>query len=86
MQYLLLTFDSVNYTMKTEKSLKEKGYEIKTIPTPREVSTSCGLAIRLSMDKLDEMRRLKKEGLPIGYFWAYTIGDKNTAQRLEDEA
>ncbi|WP_100066096.1 DUF3343 domain-containing protein [Miniphocaeibacter massiliensis] len=70
MDVILLTFDSVNYTMMTESKLIEKGYTIKTIPTPREISRSCGLSIMLNKEFLEEMIELKKE-LPIGYIWKY---------------
>ena len=42
-KYLLLTFNSVNHTMQLEKELKNLDKKFKTIPTPREVSRSCGL-------------------------------------------
>lgn len=70
MEKILLTFTSVNFTMMTESKLMSMGYEIKTIPTPREISESCGLAIMLDADKKDEMVALKKE-LPIAKIWSY---------------
>lgn len=60
MEKILLTFTSVNFTMMTESKLVSMGYDIKTIPTPREISESCGLAIMLDSDKKDEMIALKK--------------------------
>ncbi|HHX67328.1 MAG: DUF3343 domain-containing protein [Miniphocaeibacter sp.] len=70
MDVILLTFDSVNFTMMTEKKLIEMGYKIKTIPTPREISRSCGLAIMVENQELDNIVKLK-EDLPIGYIWKY---------------
>ncbi len=70
MDVILLTFDSVNYTMMTESALEEKGYSIKTIPTPREISRSCGLSIMMNKEYLEDMVNLKKQ-LPIGYIWKY---------------
>lgn len=70
MDVILLTFDSVNFTMMTEKKLIEKGYKIKTIPTPREISRSCGLAIMVENQELDNIIELKND-LPIGYIWKY---------------
>ena len=40
MEKILLTFTSVNFTMMTESKLVSMGYDIKTIPTPREISES----------------------------------------------
>lgn len=70
MEVVLLTFDSVNHTMMTEKELIKRGFKIKTIPTPREISRSCGLTIMLELQYLEDMVKLK-EDLPIGYIWKY---------------
>ncbi len=70
MEKILLTFTSVNFTMMTENKLVSMGYDIKTIPTPREISESCGLAIMLDPDKKEEMIALKGE-LPIDKIWMY---------------
>ncbi|QQK08437.1 DUF3343 domain-containing protein [Miniphocaeibacter halophilus] len=70
MDVILLTFDSVNFTMMTEKKLIEMGYKIKTIPTPREISRSCGLAIMVENKEIDNIVKLKND-LPIGYIWKY---------------
>ena len=70
MEKILLTFTSVNFTMMTESKLESMGYDIKTIPTPREISESCGLAIMLDPDKKDEMIESKKK-LPIAKILSY---------------
>ncbi|MEM5769219.1 MAG: DUF3343 domain-containing protein [Bacillota bacterium] len=44
----LYTFVSVHHMMRAEKSLKEKAINCDVIPTPRAISTSCGLSIVLS--------------------------------------
>lgn len=83
MKYLMLTFESVNHTMMTESKLKSDGFEIKTIPTPREISNSCGLTIRMSMDDLDKVRDYK-DSLPIGNIWEYTTDSNgNKAEKID---
>lgn len=83
MKYLMLTFESVNHTMMTESKLKSDGFEIKTIPTPREISNSCGLTIRMSMDDLDRIRDYK-DSLPIGNIWEYTTDNNgNKAEKID---
>ncbi|MBU0566452.1 DUF3343 domain-containing protein [bacterium] len=42
---LVITFPSTHYALKAEKVLEEAGLEIELIPVPRELSSSCGLAI-----------------------------------------
>lgn len=83
MKYLMLTFESVNHTMMTESKLKSYGFEIKTIPTPREISNSCGLTIRMSMDDLDKVKGYK-DSLPIGNIWKYTTDNNgNKAEKID---
>lgn len=79
----MLTFESVNHTMMTESKLKSDGFEIKTIPTPREISNSCGLTIRMSMDDLDKIKSYK-DSLPIGNIWEYTTDSNgNKAEKID---
>ncbi|WP_300410447.1 DUF3343 domain-containing protein [Lagierella sp.] len=79
----MLTFESVNHTMMTEKKLKDEGFDIKTIPTPREISKSCGLTIRMDMEDLEKVKEFKGS-LPIDYIWRYTMNpDGNIAEKIE---
>lgn len=84
-KYLLLTFNSVNHTMQVESVLKEMGKKIKTIPTPREVSRSCGLAILLDINELQTIIDLKNEGKSIDYIWQFekTIDRGNIVTAVE---
>ncbi len=44
----LYTFVSVHHMMRAEKVLKNQGVKCDVIPTPRAISTSCGLCIVIS--------------------------------------
>ena len=70
-KYLLLTFNSVNHTMQIEKELKNLEKKFKTIPTPREVSRSCGLAILLDPSELETVKSLKEAGKNVDYLWYF---------------
>ena len=70
-KYLLLTFNSVNHTMQIEKELKDLEKKFKTIPTPREVSRSCGLAILLNPEELNVIKSLKNDGKNIDFVWYF---------------
>lgn len=50
---LLITFPSVHYAIRAEKVLRERGIEAKTIPTPRDISASCGLSLLLSAEYVE---------------------------------
>ena len=44
-EFYVIAFESTHHALKVESSLKNK-FEIETIPTPREISASCGLSIK----------------------------------------
>ena len=50
---LMITFPSVHYAIRAEKALRDRGIESRTIPTPRDISASCGLSLLLPVDCLE---------------------------------
>ncbi|WP_425448722.1 DUF3343 domain-containing protein [Dethiothermospora halolimnae] len=55
-EFYVITFDSTNYAIKGEKLLLDKGFNIRTIPTPREVTASCGLSIKFDESILEDIK------------------------------
>ena len=51
-EYGLITFKSTQFALQGESIFKEEEIDFKTIPTPREVSHSCGLALLFAIDDL----------------------------------
>lgn len=54
--FYVITFDSTHHAIKGEKLLKDMGIEIKMIPTPREITASCGLSIRFEPQALETVK------------------------------
>lgn len=48
MTTFLVTFQSTSHAIRFEKAMRESGYEPFSIPVPREISTSCGIAVRFT--------------------------------------
>ncbi|PIE80077.1 MAG: hypothetical protein CSA15_02330 [Candidatus Delongbacteria bacterium] len=44
--YKIMLFDSTNQVMMAESLLIEAGIEIRLVPIPREISSSCGVCVR----------------------------------------
>jgi len=70
----VITFESVHYVMKAEKVLKDNGFEVALISTPRKFSSDCGMAIELICKNLDTVKEvLSKNKLSPESFY----GDKS---------
>lgn len=65
----VVTFESTHHAIAGEKYIKEKGLNTKTIPTPREITASCGLSIKFEIQDLKQIEeiinqhKLKIEGI-----------------------
>lgn len=55
-EYCLITFESVNFAMQAESVLKNEGIYHQVIPTPREITLSCGLSIRFNVDNVENIK------------------------------
>lgn len=42
----VITFFASHHAMRAEKVLKEQGVDVKLVPGPRELSPTCGVALR----------------------------------------
>ena len=60
--YRVVLFKSVNQTMWAESILKKKGIARKLIPVPRQISSDCGVCLRISGDQ-EEAVRIALEGM-----------------------
>ncbi|MBN2657611.1 MAG: DUF3343 domain-containing protein [Spirochaetales bacterium] len=50
MNSFVLTFKNTHDAMEEEERLDEGGYNMKLIPTPREISSECGFSIRVKSE------------------------------------
>lgn len=53
----MITFATTGRAIQGEAAFDAEGMDKKVIPTPREISLSCGIAIRFPLDRLDQIRR-----------------------------
>lgn len=64
--FYIFTFDSTQQAMRCEKELKSEGFVVRIIPTPREITASCGLSLRF--EKKDQaliQKKVDSQGLEI---------------------
>lgn len=68
-EYYFLTFRSTHDVLKFDKETSKENYKTTIMPVPREVSHSCGLALRFDIEDLEiieelsQKRNLRTEGL-----------------------
>jgi len=65
-EYSVVLFHSTAHAIRAEKVLIEAGFTTKMIPTPRQLSSDCGMALRF--DRADEATVgtvLEENGVPI---------------------
>lgn len=60
-QDFVLIFNSVHRVMKAERVLKDVGASILLIPVPRQLSSDCGLAIRVASAELTDVLQILRE-------------------------
>lgn len=61
-EFFVLTFNSTHHAIHTEKLLKRAGVDAEMIPTPREITASCGLSIKFSTGMLDRVMEVIDAG------------------------
>lgn len=59
--YCIFTFNSTSQALKGEKVMKQAAAHFVMMPTPREVSTSCGLAVKVNPVEAEKYYRLLVE-------------------------
>lgn len=64
---VVISFNSTHHAIKSEKILKEGGFELTVLPTPREITASCGISIAIEEGKIDEIvNLLNSKGIDYG--------------------
>lgn len=61
-EYIITTFQSTNFAMQAEAFFKSQGVKHQIIPTPREITLSCGISIRLDTEMLEKVKDAVQTG------------------------
>jgi len=60
-QYGVVLFHTTSAVMRAEKLLLKAGYPIKLIPTPRQFSSDCGIALRFDWNHCAQVKSVLDE-------------------------
>ena len=55
-QYGVVLFHTTSAVMRAEKLLVKEGYSIKLIPTPRQFSSDCGIALWFDWNHCEQVK------------------------------
>jgi hypothetical protein len=65
-EYSVVLFHSTAHAIRAEKVLQQSGVPIKLIPTPRQISSDCGMALRFARSDTEFVAvTLKENRVPI---------------------
>lgn len=59
--YAAILVDSTGHALRIEKILKQHGLANKLIPTPRQLSSDCGVCVRVQQQDVERIRTLLDE-------------------------
>jgi bacterioferritin-associated ferredoxin len=60
-QYAVIMVYSTSHAMRIEALLQQKGITCKMIPVPRQISSDCGVCVRVLRSDVIEARQVIKE-------------------------
>jgi hypothetical protein len=60
-EYSVVLFHSAAHVIRGEKVLTRAGVTVKMIPTPRQISTDCGMALRFFRDESERVSAILAE-------------------------
>ena len=80
--YCVMTFHSTHHSLIFEKELKKRGFKIKLMPVPRQVSSSCGTAAEIPCNLRDDIINIcNEENIEVDE--VHKIEQKNTKNWFE---
>lgn len=60
-EYAVLLLPTVSHALLSEKVAKVKGIQCKLIPTPREISSDCGMVLRFPQEDWNRLKNVMEE-------------------------
>lgn len=64
-EFYVITFESTHLAISTEREIL-KTVKVEMVPTPREISASCGLALKVSLEQLELVKTILKDNPKVG--------------------
>ena len=81
-KFNVISFESTHMAIKSEKLLLDIGLNIRIIPVPREITASCGLALKINIDDFIEVKKLLEKN-KIDFLDVYIVRKKGLKKEIE---
>lgn len=83
-EYYLVTFKSTHDALYFDKEISQEGYKTVIMPVPRNIGSSCGLAISFSVEDREKVENLiEEEELKIdGYYFVENFNGERIMRKL----
>ncbi|NLT24790.1 MAG: DUF3343 domain-containing protein [Syntrophorhabdus sp.] len=62
-RYSIILFRTIHDVLRAEKTLKKQDVKHELVPVPRNLSSDCGMCIRLDTDEVDARQYLENMGV-----------------------
>ncbi|WP_040214752.1 DUF3343 domain-containing protein [Clostridium polynesiense] len=77
--YFIIVFNNTHNAIEGEKTLKNEGITVTIMPTPAQITQSCGISIKFNEEDLDRIKELvQQEKLHIKNIYHKIRGEFNT--------
>lgn len=77
-EHLVFTFYSTHLALEFENLLENSGFNVKIIPVPRKISSSCGLAGKVESKDYKEIESIcEKNGLEYEGIYAFSEAENS---------
>lgn len=57
----IVSFNSTHHAIRLDKLLEESSVRVTTLPTPREITASCGISIRFLYEDIEKVKNILTE-------------------------
>ena len=57
-QMYIVSFNSTHHAIRSEKLFGENSLKVMALPTPREITASCGISIKFSFEDMEKIKTI----------------------------
>ena len=79
----IISFNSTHQAIKCDKIFGKNEIDYTVLPTPREITQSCGISIKFSIENIDNIKEIVNQN-QIEYKGMYKISKQDGNKQVEE--